>query len=143
MSCREKSMCEMSKRNELRCLRIRSLVSATAEKEHGGCHTTNTFFSQHSPAFLASQTNSCTNTYYLLSTIMVYTTPTTRARIVTMMDNGATQRQVGRQLGIDHKTAGNVYKKIKQGYSYYYYAPKSGRPTLLSKTNHRVLARKV
>lgn len=74
---------------------------------------------------------------------MVYTTPVTRARVIFMMDNGASQREVRRKLGIDHATAGNIYKHAKAGYSCYYYAPKSERPSAISEAERRIAARKV
>lgn len=74
---------------------------------------------------------------------MGYTSPATRANIVTLINQGISRRAVGRKLGINHQTAANIYKRIKSGQSFYDYEPKPGRPPLLSEADRRLATREV
>lgn len=114
-------LCNQTRRDALACLF--ALVSALLTHSH---LLRNTITSTH-----------------ILQLTMGYTSPASQAKIVTMIDHGMSQHAVGRELGISHSTAANIYERIKAGQSYYYYAPKCGRPLLLSKANAHYAARKV
>lgn len=60
-----------------------------------------------------------------------YTTPTTRARIVLLKQQGKTNESIAKQLGVSESTVEYRWKKFRQGKSLYHNSPKKGRPRAL------------
>ncbi|KZS91398.1 hypothetical protein SISNIDRAFT_414012, partial [Sistotremastrum niveocremeum HHB9708] len=68
---------------------------------------------------------------------MVVTTPTKRARITELKDLGLSDREVGRRIGVDHKTVGRVYREHRVKHDFYNIPRRCGRPHRLSKADAR------
>lgn len=81
--------------------------------------------------------------YSRLTLTMPYTTPTTRARCVLMVEHGYSTREIARSLArlgktIHPTTVGRIYDKVaKKRHSLYYNSPKCGRHPLISPRSRR------
>jgi hypothetical protein len=68
---------------------------------------------------------------------MVICTPTKKARIVDMHDDGKTFAEIGRKLEIPCQTASRNYYQMRKTRDPYYRKPKSGRPRKLTERDLR------
>ncbi len=71
------------------------------------------------------------------------TTPTTRARIVTLIENGKRPSEVAKVTGYHQSTVSRVYEKYHTTHDFYHTAPRSGRPRKFTSRDDHLAVRKI
>ena len=74
---------------------------------------------------------------------MVVVTPTKKARILHMREDGSTFREIGNRLGINASTAQRNFEKLGENRDVYEPTHRSGCPRILSASGRRFCARKI